>query len=346
MSLSSRNIPDFSVVIPTFNRCNFLKKAIKSVLRQKYVSFEIIVSDNCSTDNTEGVIRAIDDKRIKYFKNTKNIGFPMNVRKCFKKASGKYIFTLSDDDLILDENTLSGVLKVMKKYKVGMANIGAIYWSKSPKYPCKIFNLSNKLIVLKPEQEKHMVLRALELNYAFYSGLIFDIRVIDINKVIESYTYSFYPLIFDTAKEHGFAYIPNYFIVARVSLRFVPHYYSLDRLGSFFTEDYLNLLKQFLHGKDFEKHKKQYILDSIFNLPSIKLFSNNKNYIKILRKTVGLKKSLLVYPKFYVFVVIGFLPKIVLKLLRKIMIYYYEKKSIIQVEKYDYFRKLQNLGTL
>ena len=49
-------MPFFSVVIPTFNQCNFLEKAIKSVLEQTFRDFEIIIIDNFSTDNTRKII--------------------------------------------------------------------------------------------------------------------------------------------------------------------------------------------------------------------------------------------------------------------------------------------------
>lgn len=341
---SIENIPDFSIAIPTFNRCNYLKKAIKSVLRQKNISLEIILSDNCSTDKTREVVKEFKDKRIKYFKNKKNIGFPLNVRKCLEKASGKYIFTLSDDDLILDEDTLFEILKVMEKYKVGVASIGAIYWSNSPKLPCKIFNLSDELIVLNPKKEKRIMLKTLKTNYLFYSGLIFKNSIVDGNKVIESYTYSFLPLVFDTAKEHGLAYIPNHFTLARISLRFMPHYYWLNRLGSFFIEDYLSLLRQFLNDRDYNIHKKEYIDGSFINLPSIKLFTNNRNYIKMLWKTISVDKTVLLSHKFIILALIGFMPKIFLKNMRDFMIRLYEKKTARFVEKYDYFKKLQKLG--
>lgn len=342
MYLNSKSKPDFSVIIPTFNRCNFLKKAIMSVLRQKNVSFEIIVSDNCSADNTPNVVREFNDKRIKYFRNKKNIGFPLNVRKCLQHISGRYVFMLSDDDFILDDNTFSDVLKVMKKYKVGMGNIGAIYWNKSPKYPCKIANLSDKLVIFDPKKDKKVLLKSLKICYAFYSGHIFDSSVINVNQVIESYTYSFYPMIFETIEKYGLAYIPNHFIVARISLRFVPHSCSLDRLGSFFMEDYLSLMKQFLHGKDYEKHRKEYVFDSVINLPTIKLFTDNRNYIRILQRTVNVDKMILLYPNFFIFALIGFLPKTVLKSLRNFMISLYEKRTMRLVDKkYNYFTRLQ-----
>ena len=61
-------MPFFSVVIPTFNQSNYLKKAIESVLAQKYKNYEIIIIDNNSKDETKKVIKSFKSKKIVYGK--------------------------------------------------------------------------------------------------------------------------------------------------------------------------------------------------------------------------------------------------------------------------------------
>jgi glycosyltransferase involved in cell wall biosynthesis len=92
------NNPKFSVIIPTYNRANQIKDAIKSVLDQTLQSFEIIVIDNFSTDNTVSLIKSFKDKRIKFFsvKNKGNIAYSRNFG--IKKSIGKYIAFLDSDD--------------------------------------------------------------------------------------------------------------------------------------------------------------------------------------------------------------------------------------------------------
>lgn len=330
----------FSVIIPTFNRSSNLRTALSTVLRQKKVSFEIIVGDNASTDNTQKVVKEFKDPRIKYFKNKKNLGFAGNIRKCFKKAQGKYIFTLGDDDLILKEDTLFEVLKVMRKSKRGMGSIGTIYFADSPKYPCKIFNLSDKVVVVKPRKDKKLPVRTLDFNISFFTGLIFDKSLIDIDKITKSFTYAYFPFCYDVILKGGIVYIPNYFTIGHISLRFVPDYYSLERLGSFFMEDYLKMIRDFMTGEDYKKYKSRFLRESIILLPSIKLFTNNKNYIKVLQRLINLDKALLIDPKFILLGLCGFMPKFILKLLRDFIIYILEIKTRRMVKKYDYFQKL------
>ena len=93
--------PLVSIGIPTYNRADsYLKQALKSALKQTYQNLEIIVADNCSTDNTEDFVNRISDSRIRYFRHNKNILVNDNFNFCLEKAKGEYFLLLHDDDLI------------------------------------------------------------------------------------------------------------------------------------------------------------------------------------------------------------------------------------------------------
>ena len=88
----------FSVIIPTYNMAGFLFYSIKSVLRQNYKNFEIIVIDNCSQDNTKKVVKNFRNKKIRIFqiKNNGVIGKSRNLG--IKKARGNWVAFLDADD--------------------------------------------------------------------------------------------------------------------------------------------------------------------------------------------------------------------------------------------------------
>jgi len=92
--------PLVSVILPTFNRAEILKKSINSVLSQTYKNFELIIIDDSSTDETERTILEYQkkDSRIKIIRNEKNIGFVKSLNKAIKQSQGKYIARLDDDD--------------------------------------------------------------------------------------------------------------------------------------------------------------------------------------------------------------------------------------------------------
>ncbi|NJE09304.1 glycosyltransferase family 2 protein, partial [Thermococcus sp. M39] len=82
--------PTVSVVIPTYNRSNLLKRAIESVLSQEFEDFELIVVDDASSDNTPEVVESIEDGRIRYVRLKRNSGGPVTRNTGIKKARGKF----------------------------------------------------------------------------------------------------------------------------------------------------------------------------------------------------------------------------------------------------------------
>jgi glycosyltransferase involved in cell wall biosynthesis len=104
-----KNLPLVSLVITSYNRSEFIRSAIESSLAQDYPNLEIIISDNCSTDNTDEVVKEyLHDSRIRYSVNNRNIGMLPNFIKATKEiAKGKYITYVSSDDYLVNEKFIS-----------------------------------------------------------------------------------------------------------------------------------------------------------------------------------------------------------------------------------------------
>lgn len=106
-------LPLVSVVITSYNRSRFIGKAISSALAQDYPNLEVVISENCSTDDSDAVIRQfVDDPRVKYFINEKNIGMIPNFIWATKTyAKGKYICYISSDDYLVNNSFISDAIK-------------------------------------------------------------------------------------------------------------------------------------------------------------------------------------------------------------------------------------------
>lgn len=91
-------MPLVSVVIPTYERAQLLKRAIQSVLDQTYDKLDILVVDDASRDNTQEVVEGFDDPRIRYFRQQVNKGGSAARNTGIRAASGDYIAFLDDDD--------------------------------------------------------------------------------------------------------------------------------------------------------------------------------------------------------------------------------------------------------
>jgi glycosyltransferase involved in cell wall biosynthesis len=91
--------PLVSVIIPTYNRPEYLKLAIASAVKQTYQNIEIIVSDNCSPENPQAIVESFQDSRIRFWRQQQNVGMLANQQYAFKMARGKYVASLHDDDM-------------------------------------------------------------------------------------------------------------------------------------------------------------------------------------------------------------------------------------------------------
>ena len=106
-----------SIVTPTWNCAVFISETIRSIQTQTYQNWELIISDDCSTDNTKKVIEPYlqKDSRIKYICNDKNSGAAITRNNALKVAKGKWIAFLDSDDLWMPDK-LEKQLKFMVEH--------------------------------------------------------------------------------------------------------------------------------------------------------------------------------------------------------------------------------------
>ncbi|HEY8468160.1 MAG TPA: glycosyltransferase family 2 protein [Longimicrobiales bacterium] len=93
--------PTVSLGLPVYNGERYLEETIESILRQSYTDFELIISDNASTDRTEEICRRFvrRDGRVRYRRNERNIGAAPNYNLTFQLARGRYFKWVAHDDL-------------------------------------------------------------------------------------------------------------------------------------------------------------------------------------------------------------------------------------------------------
>jgi glycosyltransferase involved in cell wall biosynthesis len=92
-------MPKISVIMPLYNAEQFVKKSIESILTQSYEDFELLLIDDCSTDNTLEVASSIKNSKIKIVNNERNMGIAFSRNKGLDLAEGQYIALMDDDDL-------------------------------------------------------------------------------------------------------------------------------------------------------------------------------------------------------------------------------------------------------
>lgn len=94
-------VPKFSIAIPVYNRGDYLRQAIVSCLAQTVSDFEVIVSDDCSTEDLQAVAQSFGDPRISYHRAESRLGATANHQTAASLSKGQYIINLHSDDLLL-----------------------------------------------------------------------------------------------------------------------------------------------------------------------------------------------------------------------------------------------------
>ena len=117
-----------SICIPQYNRIRFLLESLAIIQQQTYGDIEIIISDDCSTDNTQASIIALKATYkypIVYSRNEKNLGYDRNLRAAVELANGEYVLILGNDDTINPEYDIESLVNFIEQNNypsVGFAN--------------------------------------------------------------------------------------------------------------------------------------------------------------------------------------------------------------------------------
>lgn len=121
--------PRVTIMIPTYKQAHCITTAVKSALAQDYPNLEILVSDDCSPDNTQDVLQTyVSDVRFRYIKNPINIGRVRNYKKVLENyATGDWVVNLDGDDYYTDSHFISEMINLIYSHTdIVMAQGGRI----------------------------------------------------------------------------------------------------------------------------------------------------------------------------------------------------------------------------
>lgn len=104
-----------SIVTASYNYAQYIGETIQSVLNQTYSDWELVIVDDCSSDNSVEVIKSFKDERIKLYVNGKNLGLKGTVKRGIELAQGNWIVFLESDDVITPDY-LKKKVEIAQKY--------------------------------------------------------------------------------------------------------------------------------------------------------------------------------------------------------------------------------------
>ena len=331
--------PFFSIVIPTYNRALDLQLALYCILRQSFSDFEIIVSDNCSTDNTRDVVSKFKDKKIRYLRNKKNIGVIPNIKKTIKYAKGEYVFLHSDDDFLLEKNSLKEIFIKIKKYNPGYIRVNYVCLMPDKKL---IFDFKINKSFTKDEYlpsfsvNKKILSFILDSDASFVTGIIFKNKLTNDITIINCEPMSWIEILFYETKNYGAYFISKPYIIASWSqwrIRDNGHYQQYAVInGKLESENYFNVVKKYLDSKAYKMFLRNQLTEIYVRwFPIVKFYIGNKNMLQLVFRIRSLDPNITRTTTFWVYLIFALiLPKICIKIIKNVYIIIYTSFSKIE----------------
>jgi glycosyltransferase involved in cell wall biosynthesis len=197
--------PCVSVVLPVYNVADYIGPAINSVLKQTFVDFELLVFDDCSTDETAAKIQAITDPRLRFFQNNQNLGRAGTDNAAIPHVRGEFIAKMDGDDLCHPERLARQVAYLKSHPEVNMVgswmqNFGtSSYLNRYPATPeaAQVLTLftppiGNPSVMMRASllREGNMryneTLRQAE-DYDFFARYLRDLRIVTLPETLIQY---------------------------------------------------------------------------------------------------------------------------------------------------------------
>lgn len=207
----------FSILIPTYKGANIIGETLRSILSQSFTNYEIIIQEDASGDNIEEVIKKINDPRIKFFRNAKNLSYAVNLEAGRKNCTGDVIYLMGQDD-ILGKDAL---LNTYNAFKIS-DDIGAVtrpyYWfDKKIEIPVRAKKQLN------PEKDEIVKItdsydRIVEVFKTLdqLSGLAYRVKYMDRGFHPDCFPCHIYPFA-SIFKRHPVVFLKDYNIAVRIS---------------------------------------------------------------------------------------------------------------------------------
>ena len=316
--------PLFSIVIPTYNRANLLRRAIKSFLVQDFKDFEILISDNNSTDNTKKIVESFKDKRVIYSKNNENIGCIPNFKRLILMARGRYIITHGDDDVLLFSDGLRKIYNLLEEKNYGFIRLNYLSQNRGNTEITNIWINEPNDTYITNEVEPISVIKFLErLHIDFLSGLVFKNENITPDDFIGSDISPWIKILFRLSRKYGAAFMSNNYIISSWSEGDISKIYIIDKDNKLYFENYYDCItKGLLDKNEAVKYRKlffeQFRNGYIYFFPALKYFTNNKNLKAYKDRLCFLNKSFNNDFRFWFYYFVAFCtPKFVISFLRK-----------------------------
>ena len=296
--------PAFTICLPAYNSATIIGDTLRSVLDQTWQDFEVIVVDDCSTDDTEGAVRSFRDNRIRYCRNDRNLGLPGNLAKCAEMAQGDYLYLLGNDDI------LSPVALAQTKAAFDADPDVALvtrpyYWflvddvDKAIRAVQPLPSVSNRPLSISDGEE--IFSKILE-TLGQISGLAYRRSLFVAPFSSDVFTTHIEPAL-RVWRDHKVVLLRDYVVAVRVASSQTRHLSSIYDPSP--TKTWIEMFDRVFPGSEFEKQRKwgyEHITKHVEGLVQIRCYAPAKQYWKEIGIFVAHRKRNLISLRFWAYV--------------------------------------------
>ena len=334
--------PFFSIVIPTYNRAKDLQFALFCIFRQNFNDFEVIISDNCSTDDTKNIVSKLKNKKIRYSRTKKILGNALNIKRVIQQAKGKYVFLHSDDDFLPYSNSLGIIHKEIMTNNPGYVRLNYMSLSLDKKriFSYKVNKPFAKNEYLLPfSDNKKIVQFIVDSDPYFITGIIFRNTLSASIKIVNSDPAPWIETLFYMVKNFGACFVKQQYIVASWSRRKIKknakHHIFVLINGRLRAENYFNAVKEKLNKEEYSTFLHNELMGLYVRLfPAIKVDVGNKIMLQMsvrIRLLDSTMKKSIIYWTYLIGTLI--IPRSLARIIRDIWIYMYARFSKVDGNK-------------
>lgn len=292
----------FSICMPTYNGSSWIEETLKSILSQSFQNFEVIISDDCSKDNTIEVIEKFKDKRIRIHRNKKNLGYGKNLRVLRKLARGDILFLMGQDDILLKGALLKTYNTFLIDEDIGVATRPYYWFQQDVKKPVRaiIPYDKNKDAVISIFDGKREVQKIFE-SVGQLSGLAYRTKYMDTDFHQETFPAHIYPFASIT-KKHKVVFLKDCTVAVRIEASMSRTSASTYKISP--TKSWVKMFKTVYRGKKYKEVREvgiQQMVTNFVGLVQIKNYGVFRHLIREILNLLELRPLNLIDPRFWFF---------------------------------------------
>lgn len=304
-----------SICIPSYNGADTIAATLDSIFIQSYQDFEIIVNDDGSRDDTEKVVKSFKDKRIRFFKNKKNIGYGDNLNTFKSNITGDIMIVMAQDDILLKDALLKIANGFLLDDDIGVVARPFYQFEYDPKVPVRYWPppSTKKDTIITINDKKELIEAVIRSTYLI-SCIAFRVKFIDRPFTSHVFTSQAYPF-FSIFKNHKILFLKDYIVAVGIyasQCRYKPSIYEPSPVAT-----WIEVFNVVLPEKKYDKVRKicqDYVAQNYVGLVQIKNWARTQDLLEEIYMHVKYRKASLIDKRFWFYTLIClFVPSIVLR---------------------------------